>query len=268
MQDWFFVGGGNMAAAILGGYLDRYPGRQPCVVDPSSNARARMSDLGCTVYSSLSPERKLDTCVLAVKPQVFPRIASGVEEALGKDPLIVSIMVGVPSSTIADAVGTDRIVRVMPNTPMMIGEGVSGVAGCGSATEGDVDRVCELFGASGKVLRVDEEGIDRVAAVSGSGPAYLYRFCEAFVGAAIRSVGFDEDAAKDLVASTLKGSLAYAMSEDGFPVSRLRREVTSPGGTTEAALRVMNNAGLDTIFEEALQAALDRAEELKKGEVG
>ena len=266
MSEWVFVGGGNMAAAILGGFCSRYPGRKVHVADPSEACRVRLKSLGCDVTPSVSEVGPVQRCVLAVKPQVFPSAAEEIRSALAEDAVVVSIMVGISSETIAAALGTDRIVRVMPNTPMMVGKGVSGVAPCGTATKADVADVRELFGASGEVVEIVEEQIDRIAAVSGSGPAYFFRFCEAFIDAAVNTVGFKEEQARSLVASTAIGSLAYALSQENFPVERLRREVTSPGGTTEAAIRVFDQARLTGVFNDALEGALMRAEELRKGD--
>ena len=139
---------------------------------------------------------------------------------------------------------------------------MSGVAAGAGATSADLDLVAEVFGASGGVLRVAENKIDDVAAISGSGPAYFFRFCELLVQAAEQECGFSKDEAVELVSHTARGAIAYLDAQEGYPAGRLRQEVTSPGGTTQAALGVFEHEDLEGMVSRALQAAKARAKEL------
>ena len=200
--------------------------------------------------------------VLAFKPQHFAGAVEDLRASLAPEALVISILVGVSTDAIESALPGRRIVRIMPNTPMMVGAGMSGVAPGASASASDVDVAVSIAEASGCVLRVGESQIDDVAAISGSGPAYFFRFCEVLVDVAQRECGFSEETARLLVGQTARGALAYLDSQEGYPAGRLREEVTSPGGTTEAALGVLEERGFRSMMGEAIQAARTRAKEL------
>jgi len=261
-EHWCFLGGGNMASAIIGGFLAARSDATVQVVEPDGDKRAYFKSLGCECYSHINELENVDRLVIAVKPQMFPSVTDSLNAALSPGALVVSIMVGLDCSVLSAAIPKARWVRVMPNTPMMVGKGMSGIALGPGATNDDYESTAQLFGASGGVLRVEEEQIDRVAAISGSGPAYFFLFCEILQRQAIEVCGFDEEQAKTLVAHTAEGSIAYLLSQDGFPAAQLRKQVTSPGGTTQAAIGVMEGRDLNGIIGEALGAALSRADEL------
>lgn len=259
---WCFLGGGNMATAILRGFATLEGFTPPRVVDPLESIRERHTQEGRPVNASVDELSGVSRMVLAVKPQQFSAIKGSVRRALAPNALVVSIMVGIGSDVIEAAFPGTRVVRVMPNTPMAVGLGMSGIAPGSAATDEDMDAVEVLCGASGGVLRVRENQIDDVAAISGSGPAYFYRFCEVLVEHAMGVCGFTREEANLLVAKTAEGSIAYLNSHEGFPAARLRKEVTSPGGTTQAALAVFEAKDLDGLVEEGLRAAKSRAAEL------
>ena len=178
---------------------------------------------------------------------------------------LVSILAGTPSRKLETWLPTGaRVVRAMPNTPLAIGLGMVGL--CAGTNAGDVDlaRAEGLFAPCGKVLRVSDEGrMDAITAVSGSGPAYFFRFAEALVEAAER-LGFTRDEAILLVGQTGEGSWKY-LQQSGFEAAKLRQQVTSPGGTTAAALAVVDQADLTGLWVRALQAAEARGQELGRG---
>ena len=264
MQDQtiHFIGGGNMATAMLSGVTAR-PDAPPVVIcDPNPEVRARHEDLGRETIASLSELREVQVAVLAFKPQHFQGAIDALKAALAEDALVISVMVGISTTTIADALPGVRIVRTMPNTPMAVGEGMTGVAAGIGASEADVALATFICSCSGQVLQVKESQIDDIAAVSGSGPAYVFRFCEAMVHAAQSQCGFSEAEAEQLVRQTVLGAVTYLCQQEGFPAARLREQVTSPGGTTQAALSVINDAELDAIMVNAMEAAQRRAKEL------
>jgi len=261
-QTLHFIGGGNMATAIISGYEKRDGHRAIVVCDPSQEARQRHEAAGRVTVESMDHLSNILTLVLGFKPQHFSAAIAPLKASLGDSPLVISMMVGVSCDSIEKALGPVRVVRIMPNTPMAIGQGMTAIAPGAHATDDDLALATELCGASGKVLQVEESRIDAVAAVSGSGPAYFFRFCEALMDAAVHTCGFSEEEAKLLVSQTAQGAIAYLGEQEGFPAAKLREEVTSKGGTTEAALRTFNEGELDALVGAALKAAMDRAEEL------
>lgn len=252
-----------MATAIIAGYEKRDRHRPVVVCDPSQEARERHAQAGRQTVERVESLSGAQTVIIGFKPQHFSAAAESLKQILGDSPLIVSMMVGISSESIEKALGPVRVVRIMPNTPMAVGRGMTAIAPGKYATEDDLALATEICGASGKVLQVTEARIDAVAAVSGSGPAYFFRFCESLMDAAVQTCGFSEEEAALLVSQTAMGAMEYVGQQKGFPVERLRREVTSKGGTTEAALNTFQEGELDGLVRKALQAALDRAQELK-----
>lgn len=257
-----FIGGGNMATAMIEGLesLDEPPEQVIC--DPSPEVRERHRRAGRRVVATPSELDAPDVVVVAFKPQHLPGASLDLLEALPADTLVVSVLAGVSTATIESYLPGVRVVRVMPNTPMAIGEGMCGVAGGQTATEQDVELAASLCRPAGEVLIVPEDRIDAITAVSGSGPAYFFRFCEVLVKAAREELDFSDEEARLLVSQTARGAISYLSAEDDFPASRLRRAVTSPGGTTEAALNVLDDGGLADLATAALSAACTRAGEL------
>lgn len=200
-----------------------------------------------------------DVVLLATKPQDLGETLSSLK--LGKNALLISLLAGVKSAKIESLTSDSvRVVRVMPNTPLLISKGMSVIAKGSRASESDIDWVCDFFGKSGKVLVMKEQEMDAVTATSGSGPAYLFAFVEAMTKAAIR-LGLDQDSANTLVSQTLFGA-AGMLESSGKDAKTLRENVTSPKGTTAAALQVFEDSKLDEIVYEAMKAARDRSIEL------
>lgn len=200
-----------------------------------------------------------DVVLLATKPQDLGETLSSLK--LGKNTLLISLLAGVKSAKIESLTSDSvRVVRVMPNTPLLISKGMSVIAKGSRASKSDIDWVCDFFGKSGKVLVMKEQEMDAVTATSGSGPAYLFAFVEAMTKAAIR-LGLDQDSANTLVSQTLFGA-AGMLESSGKDAKTLRENVTSPKGTTAAALQVFEDSKLDEIVYEAMKAARDRSIEL------
>ena len=200
-----------------------------------------------------------DVVLLATKPQDLGETLSSLK--LGKNTLLISLLAGVKSAKIESLTSDSvRVVRVMPNTPLLISKGMSVIAKGSRASKSDIDWVCDFFGKSGKVLVMKEQEMDAVTATSGSGPAYLFAFVEAMTKAAIR-LGLDQDSANTLVSQTLFGA-AGMLESSGKDAKTLRENVTSPKGTTAAALKVFEDSKLDEIVYEAMKAARDRSIEL------
>jgi pyrroline-5-carboxylate reductase len=184
-----------------------------------------------------------------------------VNSELSDGTLLVSILAGVKCSMIEKIVGSRvRVVRVMPNTPILLEEGMSVIAAGKNATKSDIEWVETLFAKSGKTLIVDEKLMDAVTATSGSGPAYFFRFIEAMIKAATR-LGLSEPDSNLLVNQTLIGA-AKMISDSGKDAETLKKEVTSPNGTTASALASFESSGWDEIVYKAMKAAKDRSEEL------
>lgn len=259
-----FIGGGNMAAALIGGLVAR--GRAASdlkVVDPVDTQRASLTErFGVGTFASADAQAlDSEVWVLAVKPQQMKAVAEGVKPHL-KGQLIISIAAGIRAGDLSRWLGGHtRIVRTMPNTPALVGEGVTGLAPFPGLSEADQAIAGAILGAVGQTVWVkDESLLDAVTAVSGSGPAYVFHFMEGMLAGALK-LGLDEAQAKALVLATFRGAAKLA-SESTEPPSVLRERVTSKGGTTAAALNVMTEHELAASIGDALAAACRRSVEL------
>lgn len=261
-----FLGGGNMAEALIKGLLNRSI-LPPARVWVSDIDRSRLDRLreAYGVHGAESNEaavRFADVVILAVKPQVM-RDALGGVAALAEKPLWVSLAAGWTTERIESVLGgAPHVVRTMPNTPALVGEGIAGVCLGRHATEDDAATAEALLKAVGEVVRVDESQMDAVTAVSGSGPAYVFYLAEALLAGA-ESVGLPEAIARQLVNATIHGAARLAL-ESGEAHHVLRQRVTSKGGTTAAALGVLEQAAVHRAFAEAVRAAHRRAGELAR----
>ena len=258
-----FIGGGNMASAIIGGLLQSgTPVEQILVVEPWAPQRDKLQqDFGITALA-IADERlaRAGTVVWAVKPQMFGEAASPCAPFVG-GALHLSVMAGIRSDSIARAVGTERVVRAMPNTPALIGLGISGLYARPEVTPAERAQVEALLAPTGASLWVDAEvDLDAVTALSGSGPAYVFYFIEAMVAAA-EQMGLSAAQGKQLALATFGGATELARRSPETPAT-LRERVTSKGGTTYAALTAMQAAGVAPAFVAAMQAAQQRAREL------
>ena len=261
--DLGFIGAGNMAEAILRAAVTRgiVPAGRLIAADPSLDRLALLEPLGIAgTHDNGEVIAGADVVLLAVKPQALPALADTLQRLDTDNQIVLSIMAGVTSTRIEAVIGRPaRIVRVMPNTPLMVGRGMSGVSLGPHARPGDEALAMRLFGACGEAVRLPESDLDAVTAVSGSGPAYLFYLAEAMQLAAER-LGLS-DHAHLLVRQTLLGSAELLHQSDETP-AELRRKVTSPGGTTEAAIAHLDHRRVADSVVEALQAARNRSVEL------
>jgi len=259
------IGAGNMAGALLGGLLQRgHPAQFLRAADPDAETRRRLADeLGIeTLADNDRAVAEADIVVLAVKPQIIDNVAAGIAESLRPGSVVVSVAAGTPLERLARQLGGHpAIVRVMPNTPALHGAGATGMIASRGCSAVQIRAVREVFEAVGEVFEVDDEALmDVVTAVSGSGPAYFFAFAEALAGAAT-GAGLDPVMARRLAARTAAGAGAMLADPDADP-AELRARVTSPGGTTAAALDSLADGGLDELVERAVHAAVRRGREL------
>ena len=258
-----FIGGGNMAAAILGGLRAAGAAAERfIVVDPGAAQRERLLQAhGVRALAAPAAElRDAAVVVWAVKPQSFADAAAQAAPHLG-DALHVSIMAGVRCAAIARRTGAARIVRAMPNTPALIGRGVAGLYANDACRGADRDAAAAVLEPTGELLWVDAEAqLDAVTALSGSGPAYVFYVMEAMTAAGAR-LGLSPDVAQRLALATVAGAAELALGSSLSP-AQLREQVTSKGGTTAAALEQLAAHGLPDAFDAALAAAARRAGEL------
>ncbi len=258
-----FIGGGNMASAIIGGLIRQ--GMQPkqiTVVEPFAETAAKLhKDFGITVLSAAGDAlAQADLVVWAVKPQMFSEAAAPVMPHTGKA-LHLSVAAGIRTDSICRWVGTDRVVRCMPNTPALVGQGITALFPDPCVTAADKALVEQVIGTTGQYLWVGKESqLDAVTALSGSGPAYVFYFLEAMTEAGV-DMGLSADQAYKLAVATFSGASALAAASTESP-EVLRQRVTSKGGTTYAAITAMEAAGIKPAFVKAMQAAEQRAREL------
>jgi pyrroline-5-carboxylate reductase len=258
-----FIGGGNMASAIIGGLLRQgFPVVNIDVVEPWEDARMRLDrDFHLTAHASAGDYlRDADMIVWAVKPQMFKEAATTVAQ-WNTRALHLSVMAGIPSDSIARATGNERVVRTMPNTPALIGKGMTALFARPAVSEAERAWATETIASTGATVWLQAESqLDAVTALSGSGPAYMFFFMEAMTEAG-EKMGLPRDQAYQLAVATFigAGELARASTE---PPEVLRQRVTSKGGTTYAAITAMEASGVKESFVQAMLAAQRRAQEL------
>ena len=263
-----FIGAGNMSRSIIGGLINsQYPADKIIASNPSTDKLVQIGiDFGVNAHQdNIVAARLADIIVLAVKPQMMNTVCeqlSSLGEQL-KDKLFISIAAGVHCQRIAQLLDQPvAIIRCMPNTPALYSKGMSGLFAY-KANKKQCQIATDIISATGEVIWVeDEQQIDAVTAISGSGPAYFFMFMEAMVAKA-KDLGFDEKTAKLLVQQSALGAATMAQNSD-LDIGTLKDNVTSKGGTTAAALEVFEHHRLPAIVEDALQAAADRAQQLSQ----
>ena len=258
------IGAGNMAEAILRSVLGGNVLLHSAIVASDAKLERRQqitNGVGVKCVADNLIPAACPRVLLAVKPQVMGEVLDGIAPAVRPDATVISIAAGVTSRFIDVRLGgRGRIVRVMPNTAMLVGAGVSAVAAGPRAGEEDIRWAQRLFGASGKTVVVAEDLMDAVTAVSGSGPAYFFYLIEAMIEAGVAE-GLDAEVAAELAAQTCAGA-AKLLAETAERPSVLRARVTSPGGTTQAAIQMLEAAGVKQKLIEAIRAAARRSREL------
>lgn len=219
---------------------------------------------GCVVtLDPVEAIRGREVVVVAVKPRDVPALVTSLTGKLASDQLLISLAAGVTTKTYEDMLPDTRVIRAMPNTPALVGEGVTGFAGGSRTSADDLMVAAGILGAVGTVRVMDESLLDAVTAVSGTGPAYVFLLAEALTEAAIRE-GLPRDIAESFVEQTVRGAGRLLAASEKTP-SELRAQVTSPGGTTAAAVHVLEERGFRALIEDAVQAAARRASELGAG---
>lgn len=263
-----FIGGGNMASALAAGLIGKRCGAHDVhVIDINASVLERWAGQGTTV--SQAPDDTLARrrlWILAVKPQFLKEAVMQCRPFLQEDTLVVSIAAGISAETLSAWLGRDgtpftRLVRCMPNTPALIGSGATGLLALPGVSEDDKAIVQQCMRAVGEVVWVDTDAqVDAVTALSGSGPAYVFLFIEALIQGGIEQ-GLDEDQARTLALATVTGATQLAaLSHESLQT--LRERVTSKGGTTAAALDVLQSRSFPGIVQQAMLAAYSRAGEL------
>lgn len=260
-----FIGGGNMARSLIGGLVSAgYPSEALSVADPSESIRTALAaDFG--IKATTDNQEIIEQCdvvVLAVKPQVMQTVTTALQMGQNNPPLILSVAAGIRTASLANWLGGETaIVRAMPNTPALVQSGATGLFANPHVNPEQRDLAESIMRAAGLVQWVEDEALmDAVTALSGSGPAYLFLVMEAMEKAA-QQLGLPAETARLLTVQTAFGAAKLALEIEEDP-ALLRENVTSPGGTTERAIQVLHQEGLEDMFAKALQAARDRAQEL------
>jgi pyrroline-5-carboxylate reductase len=262
-----FIGPGVMAEAMIAGLINQHvvPSESIVVSGPSP---ARVDELAerhaiGAETDNAAAVKDADVVVLAVKPQRLDHVMGDLRGAVKTGSLVVSIVAGATLDKIAAGLGHDAVVRSMPNTPAQIGEGITVWTTAEAVTEDQKETAREILAAFGDEVFLDEERfLDMATALSGTGPAYVFLFMEAMVDAGVH-LGFSRRVAEILVAKTFRGSVDfYSKPDDPLHLARLRNQVTSPGGTSAAALYYLEKAGFRTAISRAIWAAYERSREL------
>jgi pyrroline-5-carboxylate reductase len=260
-----FIGGGNMGRAMISAIIDK------CLAEPEDITVAEVREdsrenlaleFGIfTTASNVAAVKDAEVVILSVKPQNIPEVMAEVAGEFEPSQLVLSIIAGKKTSALVEGLKHSSVVRAMPNTPAMIGEGMSVWTATAAVNNKQKEAARKILCAMGQELfTADESDLDKATAVSGSGPAYFFLFMEALVEAGVK-LGFTPEVARQLVLQTAAGSAAYARKSDA-DLTQLRRMVTSPGGTTAEALKVFEAGGFKELVEKATAAALRRAKEL------
>ena len=257
-----FIGGGNMAEAIIKGIAHKYAGN----IIVSEPRDERRSYLEKTYAIKTTPRNKdvasnADIIIIAVKPQEMGNILDEISDVITEEKTVVSIAAGITLSYLSARLKTRKIVRIMPNTPALVQEGMSVMSMCECIHDKDIALIKDIFMSVGRLLALPEKYMDAVTALSGSGPAFVAYFVEAMIEGGVR-MGLSNDDAATLAVQTLLGTAR--LLDTGMSPAKLREMVTSPKGTTAAGLMVFEEKALKEIIIAAISAATERAKELGK----
>ena len=260
-----FVGAGVMAESMIAGLLkqDLVTAQNITASHPREDRRKRLQQrYGVrAVESNRDAARGADLVLLTIKPQVLQSVMKQLFGTLEPEQVVVSVIAGAPIDTLVQGLGHEEVVRVMPNTPAQIGQGMSVWHATPSVKDDQIRRVQAALGALGVELRVDEEKyVDMATALSGTGPTYVFLMMEALIDAGVH-MGFPRRIAEEIVLQTVSGSVAFAR-DSGKHMAELRNMVTSPGGTSAEAIYQMEKGGLRTVLSRAVYAAYQRTQTL------
>ena len=255
-----FIGGGNMAEALIKGIIQS--GMKGVVVSEPRDERRAYLEKTYNVQTTADNKEVVKDCkivILAVKPQNMDDVTKEISGVITGDKIIVSIAAGITLSQLSSSLNTSKIIRVMPNTPALVQEGMSVMSMCECIHDKEMGIIRGIFMSIGKVMVLPEKYMDAVTAVSGSGPAFIALFVEKMIDAGV-TAGLSKDNATELAIQTLIGTAK--LLETGMPPDKLREMVTSPGGTTAAGLKVFEERGLKDIVTSVIEAAVKRSKEL------
>jgi len=259
-----FIGGGNMAEALIRGLIK--DGKRNIIVSDPIDERRRYLEK-CygikTSSSNIDIVKNSSIIVIAVKPQNILEVLQEIKDYVNEKHTVVSIAAGIPLNLIKNYLKTDKLIRAMPNLAAIVGESMTVLAICECLEMKIVAPVRDIFMSVGKVITLPEHYMNLVTALSGSGPGFLCYIVEQFIDVATE-LGFAEDIAKELITQTFIGTAK--LLDSGIPPDKIRQKVTSPGGTTEAGLRILSGSNLREILLKTLQEATKRAQELSKRE--
>lgn len=257
-----FIGGGNMAEALIRG-ISQKGFRDIIVSEPREDRRNYLKERFSirTTHDNKEAVREADIVVLAVKPQVMEDVLDEIGGLISEEKTAVSIAAGITLGYLGSKIRTKKLVRAMPNIGALVQESMTVLSLCECFSENDIRVVRDIFMSVGKVITLPEKYINAVTALSGSGPAFIALFLESMIEAGV-GLGLERETASELAIQTLIGT--SRLLEEGIPPSKLRQMVTSPGGTTEAGLRVFKEKSLGFIVETALKEAEKRAKELAR----
>jgi pyrroline-5-carboxylate reductase len=267
-----FIGTGSMGSAVMKGLLaGGHPASHVSATTQSAASAAQLRQLGVSAMAlEEAPDANAlmagdaDLIVLGVKPYKIVEVLEEIRDEIATNAVIISMAAGISLDTIASALpGKPNLVRSMPNTPALVGKGVTGLAAGPNCTSEALVAAGELFAMVGAVIDIPEAMIDPLSAISGSGPAWVYYFIEQWEAIAIER-GFSKEQAEIMVRGTFDGAIELLAQGDSEP-SELRRRVTSPGGTTAKIIETFDAADLKSIFEAGLEAAVKRAREIASG---
>jgi pyrroline-5-carboxylate reductase len=263
-----FVGGGNMGEALIRGLLGshRVPAEHIAATDVRGERTEQLArQFGITAHAdNVRLVREADVVILAVKPQIMSAVVAEIAPAVTGKHLLISIAAGVATSTIRTALGKDaRIIRVMPNTPALVLRGAAAIARGKGLAPDDLATAEEIFGAVGRAVVLEEDLMDAVTGLSGSGPAYVAIVIEALADGGVR-VGLDRATALTLATQTVLGA-AQLLADTGMHPALLKDMVSSPGGTTIAGITALEEGGLRTTLIQAVERATQRSRELGRG---
>lgn len=262
----FFAGAGNMARAIIAGMVNSGAFKPENIICNDTQPD-KAAVLGEKYGVSVSLDKKksvplADIIVLAVKPQNMPAVLGEIKPFIKKGALIISIAAGITTEFIEDSLGAEPAVRAMPNTPALAGMGTTALCAGKYASDKDLQTASDIFSSVGTAKVLGEDKFDAITALSGSGPAYVFYLCELMQKAG-ESMGLDKDTAKEFAERTVSGA-GKMLAEDYAGAASLRRAVTSPNGTTQAALEYFDSQNLSEIVRAAMEQAALRSKELSK----
>jgi pyrroline-5-carboxylate reductase len=259
------IGVGAMGEALCSGLINAGwdPSELSLVVRRPEKIETLRGRTGIEAALDTSRVSEREVVVVAVKPRDIPTLLAQLDGRIGSGQVVLTIAAGVPTATFESALGEIAVVRAMPNTPALVGEAVTGLAPGRFATDADVAKARSVLEAVGSVRVMDEGLLDAVTAISGTGPAYVFLLAEALTEAAVRE-GLPRDIAEALVNQTIRGA-GHLLTETNRGPFELRSQVTSPGGTTAAAVHILEERGFRALVEDAVRAAAQRARELGAG---